>query len=60
MRQPAEARRWPRAINVVGLAGCLVLVATLPLVAVVGGLAVLAVGVLGRAVVVRGRASRRA
>ena len=56
LRQPAEARRWPRAVNVVGLAGCLVLVATLPVVAVVGGVAVLAVGVLGRAVALRRRA----
>ena len=55
MRQPAADRRWPRAVNVVGLAGCLVLVATLPVVAVVGGLAVLAVGVVGRLVVVRRR-----
>jgi APA family basic amino acid/polyamine antiporter len=33
---------------VLGLVGCLTLVVTLPVVSVVGGLAVLAVGVLGR------------
>ncbi len=52
-RQPTEQRRWPRALNVVGLVGCLALVATLPGEAVVGGLVVLAVGVVGRAVRLR-------
>ncbi len=47
-RQPADQRRWPRALNVVGLLGCLVLVATLPAVSVLVGLAVLAVGLAGR------------
>lgn len=41
-------RRWPRALNVAGLAGCAVLVVTLPVQAVLAGLAVLAVGVGGR------------
>ena len=50
LRQPAAQRRWPRVLNVFGLVGCLTLVATLPAVALIGGLAVLAVGVLGRAV----------
>ncbi len=50
LRQPAEQRRWPRAINLVGLVGCLTLVATLLAIAVIGGLTVLAVGVVGRAV----------
>ncbi len=36
-------RRWPRALAVTGLAGCLVLAFTLPLGSVVGGVAVLAV-----------------
>ena len=50
MRQPPAQRRWPRAVNVLGLVGCLALVATLPAVALIGGVGVLAVGVLGRAV----------
>ena len=47
--QEDRARRWPRALQAAGLAGCLTLVATLPLVSVVVGVAVLAVGCLGRA-----------
>jgi APA family basic amino acid/polyamine antiporter len=47
--QPREERRWPRAFNFVGVAGCLVLVATLPWEAVVAGLAMFAVGLGGRA-----------
>ena len=58
LRQPAAERRWPRALNVVGLLGCIVLVATLPRTAVVGGLAVLAVGVVVRAVRLRVDARR--
>ncbi|WP_426241884.1 APC family permease [Nocardioides sp. LHG3406-4] len=49
-RQPASQRRWPRALNVVGLVGCLVLVATLPLGSVVAGVVVLLVGLAGRLV----------
>jgi APA family basic amino acid/polyamine antiporter len=47
--QPAERRRWPRALNVIGLGGCLVLVVTLPWSAIVAGGAVIAAGVAGRA-----------
>ena len=50
--QPVEHRRWPRAVNVVGLIGCLTLVVTLPLPSLLVGLLVLAVGVAGRSVVV--------
>jgi APA family basic amino acid/polyamine antiporter len=46
--QPAERRRWPRALNVIGLVACAALVVALPLSAVVAGLAVLAVGLAGR------------
>ena len=53
LRQPAAARRWPRAINVLGLVGCLVLVVTLPMVSVAVGLGVFAVGVAGRAVILQ-------
>ena len=45
--QTAAARRWPRALNVAGLLGCLVLVATLPVQAVLAGLAMFAVGLAG-------------
>ncbi|CAN5481976.1 amino acid permease [soil metagenome] len=38
-------RRYPRALQVVGVLGCLVLVATLPLPAVLVGLGVLVVGI---------------
>jgi len=48
--QEPERRRWPRALNVAGLVGCVVLVATLPLVSVLAGVVVLAVGLAGRAV----------
>jgi APA family basic amino acid/polyamine antiporter len=51
--QSPERRRWPRALNVAGLGGCLVLVATLPVSAVAAGLAVLGIGVAGRAAVRR-------
>jgi len=53
--QPAEARRWPRALNVLGLVGCLGLAATLPVASLIGGVVVLAVGVAGRAVALRRR-----
>ncbi len=47
--QAPGRRRWPRALNVAGFVGCLVLVATLPLSSVAAGAAVLLVGVAGRA-----------
>ena len=53
--QTEADRRWPRALNVLGLVGCLVLVATLPVSSVVAGIVVLAVGLAGRAVVLRRR-----
>jgi basic amino acid/polyamine antiporter, APA family len=43
--QDSGHRRFPRALQVLGAAGCAVLVATLPLSSVVAGLAVFAVGV---------------
>jgi APA family basic amino acid/polyamine antiporter len=42
--QPAERRRFPRWLQVLGAAGCVLLVATLPWQAVVAGLAVFAIG----------------
>ena len=47
--QTGADRRWPRALNVAGFVGCVVLVVSLPLSAVVAGAIVLAVGLLGRA-----------
>jgi basic amino acid/polyamine antiporter, APA family len=46
--QPADQRRFPRALSVVGLAGCLILAATLPIASVVAGAAVLVAGLAGR------------
>jgi APA family basic amino acid/polyamine antiporter len=43
-----EQRRWSPAVAVVGLVGCVVLVVTLPLDAVVTGMAALAIGVVVR------------
>jgi basic amino acid/polyamine antiporter, APA family len=54
--QSPAYRRWPRVLNVAGLVGCVVLVAALPLSAVVAGVLVLAAGVAGRAVAQRPRA----
>ena len=48
--QTAEHRRWPRALNVVGLVACVTLVVTLPWTAVVAGVVMFAVGIAGRAV----------
>ncbi|MGH3660697.1 MAG: APC family permease [Micromonosporaceae bacterium] len=42
--QPRERRRYPRALQALGAIGCVTLAATLPLSAVLGGLAVFAVG----------------
>jgi APA family basic amino acid/polyamine antiporter len=51
--QPAEQRRWPRGLNVVGAAACAVLVASLPIGAVIAGVAMFALGLGGRLLVVR-------
>ncbi|WP_308164344.1 amino acid permease [Agromyces sp. ISL-38] len=48
--QPRADRRVPRALSAAGAIGCLVLVVTLPLVSIVAGVAVLAVGVAYRLV----------
>jgi APA family basic amino acid/polyamine antiporter len=48
-------KRRRRILNVCGLAGCLLLVATLPWQSVISGLVVFAVGIIGRAVVLRRR-----
>ena len=43
---PAEHRRWPRGITIVGFVGCVVLAFTLPAASIVGGATVLTVGAL--------------
>ncbi|HEX2902843.1 MAG TPA: APC family permease [Jatrophihabitans sp.] len=58
--QPRAQRPWPRALNLLGAAGCLVLVATLPWQAVVAGLAMFAIGFAGRVAVLRGRRTAEA
>ncbi|MCT1479907.1 APC family permease [Microbacterium sp. p3-SID336] len=57
-RQGPEARRYPRALQVLGALGCLVLVNTLPVLASLVGTAVVLAGVAYR--VVRLRLARRA
>jgi basic amino acid/polyamine antiporter, APA family len=51
--QPVGHRRWPRALQVAGVVGCLLLSATLPWPAVLAGAAVFAVGAAYRAVRLR-------
>jgi basic amino acid/polyamine antiporter, APA family len=53
--QPAADRRWPRWLNVLGAAGCLTLVATLPWRSVLAGVAMFAVGLTGRWLIRRRR-----
>ncbi len=55
LTQPAEQRRWPRALHILGMAGCAVLIVTLPITALLAGLAVLAVGLAGRLLLRRRR-----
>jgi APA family basic amino acid/polyamine antiporter len=55
LTQPARERRWPRALNVLGAVGCVVLVATLPVTSLIAGLILFAVGLAGRLIVLRQR-----
>ena len=48
-----DQRRWPRVVAVVGLVGCVVLVAALPHSALLGGGLVLVTGVAARQIAVR-------
>ena len=57
--QPASERRWPRALNLLGAAGCLVLVVTLPWTSVVAGMGMFAIGLAGRGLILRRRTSAR-
>jgi len=49
----AKDRRWPRGVAVVGLIGCVVLIAALPPTAIATGAATLALGVVTRLVTQR-------
>ena len=53
LTQPAANRRYPKLLQVLGLAGCLLLVATLPPASVVAGVAVFAAGIAYRLVQLR-------
>lgn len=53
--QPRAQRRWPRALNVLGVLGCAALVVSLPIVAVVAGLVMFAAGLASRFVIIRRR-----
>ena len=52
-RQRGAARRFPRALQVVGALGCVVLAFALPWQSVVAGIAVVAVGIAARALRLR-------
>lgn len=51
--QSAPHRRYPRVLQVIGMIGCLVLVAALPFASIAVGLTVLVVGVIYRLVALR-------
>ncbi|MEO8692801.1 MAG: amino acid permease [Acidimicrobiales bacterium] len=57
LRLPRDQRRWPPAIAVFGLVGCVVLAVTLPGASIATGAAAIAVGLITRATL---RAVRRA
>lgn len=46
--QPAEERRWPRVLNILGLLGCVVLAVTLPLTSAVTCAVLLGLALLAR------------
>ncbi|MFR9731900.1 APC family permease [Saccharopolyspora sp. MS10] len=56
---PPEQRRPPRWLAALGLVGCLTLAATLPWTSVLAGLAVFALGLLGRAIALARGTCRR-
>jgi len=53
--QTGEQRRWPRALNLLGVTGCVALIATLPVQSVIAGVMMFAIGLAGRYVVLRRR-----
>jgi basic amino acid/polyamine antiporter, APA family len=56
--QSGERRRFPRLLQIIGMAGCGILALTLPWSAVIGGAAVFAVGIIYRAIRARIRRSQ--
>jgi len=50
LAMPKDARIWHPSIAVVGLVGCVALVLSLPLAALIGGVVTLLAGVLARAI----------
>lgn len=58
LTQDAGNRRYPRALAVLGSLGCVVLVVTLPVSSVLGGVVVLAAGVVYRGIRTRGIRNR--
>ncbi|KHK98325.1 transporter [Microbacterium mangrovi] len=52
-RQDAEHRRFPQPLQVIGAAGCILLVATLPWGSIAGGIVVLVIGAAYRAIRLR-------
>lgn len=57
--QGREARLYPTVVQIIGALLCLVLVATLPLSSILGGVLLVAVGVLYRVLVVRHRGAEQ-
>ncbi|MQA17087.1 MAG: amino acid permease [Pseudonocardiaceae bacterium] len=53
--QPADQRRWPRWLNLLGTTGCLILVVALPWQSVVAGVVMVAIGLTGRWTILRRR-----
>lgn len=56
--QSGQRRQFPRVLQVLGAAGCAILVLTLPLTAVIGGTVIFAVGMIYRAIRLRVEQSR--
>ena len=56
LTQAAAQRRWPRALQVLGIGGCIALVATLPWASLLAGGVMFAVGLAGRRLVIARRA----
>jgi basic amino acid/polyamine antiporter, APA family len=54
--QPSDQRRWPRGLQILGVAGCLLLTATLPWTSLLIGVGVLTVGLGARSLARRRRA----
>jgi APA family basic amino acid/polyamine antiporter len=53
--QSAADRRWPRALQILGLGGCIALVITLPWTSLLAGGLIFAVGLAGRRIVIARR-----